>query len=72
LLYSTNYSSFSSFKRKKIGCTSCFVVVVLSNLFRYKKEEGNRQVKTKTINTTAELTRATFSDPGSKIKGEGE
>ncbi len=72
MLYSTKHSNFSSFNRKKIGCTFFFVVIVLSNLFRYKKEDGNRGVKTETIDTTAELTRETFSDLGSKIKGEAE
>jgi hypothetical protein len=71
LQYLTKHSSVSSFNRKKIGCTPCFVIVLL-HLFGYKREEGNRRVKTETIDKTSELTRKTFSDSGSKIKGEGE
>ncbi len=72
LLYFTKHSSFSPLRRKKINCMPWFFIVILSNLFQYKKKKGSRRLKNETIDTTVELTIKTFSDLGSKIKGEGE
>jgi hypothetical protein len=72
LLHASNQSSFSPFKRKRTGCISWFIIVVLSNLFHCKKGEGNRCATNETFDIIAELKIKAFSDLESKTKGEGE